>query len=202
LDQTSVIAGALILAYIVFITVRGELTGYLQDLGIVSGETPPPSQSFLTTSQTYGQLPSVSVSVSGGGGGGGGGGTTVPGTGSQMPSGTNTSKCGPFGCPPESVPGATTGGTTQVPENPNPPSAGNPSPVPGGTGSYPGPLPMPGDGSEPPPDWQGPLPPAGEPGVGLPPVELPPFGGGDIGGGGGGGTGPVDFPGSSDETSF
>jgi hypothetical protein len=34
MSQTSAIAGALIIAFIVFVTVRGELTGYFKVLGL------------------------------------------------------------------------------------------------------------------------------------------------------------------------
>jgi hypothetical protein len=37
MSQTSIIAGALIVAFIVFITVRGDLPGYLQVLGVAGG---------------------------------------------------------------------------------------------------------------------------------------------------------------------
>lgn len=37
MNQTSIIAGALIVAFIVFITVRGELPCYLKVLGISTG---------------------------------------------------------------------------------------------------------------------------------------------------------------------
>lgn len=39
MSQTSIIAGALIVAFIVFITVRGDLPGYLQVLGVAGGGT-------------------------------------------------------------------------------------------------------------------------------------------------------------------
>lgn len=39
MSQTSIIAGAFIVAFVVFITVRGELPCYLEVLGISSGGT-------------------------------------------------------------------------------------------------------------------------------------------------------------------
>jgi hypothetical protein len=36
-SQTSIIAGALIVAFIVFVTVRGDLPGYLEVLGVAGG---------------------------------------------------------------------------------------------------------------------------------------------------------------------
>lgn len=108
MDQTSVIAGSLILAYIVFITVRGELTGYLQDLGIVSGETAPTAQPYTTSSQTVTQGPQIIQS--GGGSSGGGGGSTGGGSGGGGTVGgpsTPTTPINPNGQPPNTVPNAT-----------------------------------------------------------------------------------------------
>lgn len=116
MSQTSAIAGALILAYIVFITVRGELTGYLQDLGIVSGETPPASPNYNTQSTTQSQSSGSSSGSSSGVGGGGstsGGpanqsGSTVPGTGSQTnnPGGSTVGPTTPYGQAPGTLPGS------------------------------------------------------------------------------------------------
>lgn len=122
-DQTSVIAGSLILAFIVFITVRGELTGYLQDLGIVSGETPPAASPITTSSnsQTFGLSSGGGSGGSAGGASGGSsgsssggtanqGGSTIPGTGSN-PSGGGSYNPGSGnsgGVPPSQMPGSTT----------------------------------------------------------------------------------------------
>jgi hypothetical protein len=40
-NQTSVIAAAMVIAWVIFITVRGELQGYLKVLGIGSGAAAP-----------------------------------------------------------------------------------------------------------------------------------------------------------------
>ena len=51
--QSSVIFAALIVGFLVFITIRGELTGYLQVLGIApGGAAPPASASGSTGTQT------------------------------------------------------------------------------------------------------------------------------------------------------
>ena len=46
MNQTSVIAAALIIAFIVFITVRGELPGYLS---VFTGTAPPATSTASTT---------------------------------------------------------------------------------------------------------------------------------------------------------
>lgn len=71
MSQSSVIAGALVLAFVVFITVRGELPGYLGVLGIgnaVPGGTGAGNAVGRGASFNGGSGGSVSVGVGRGGG--------------------------------------------------------------------------------------------------------------------------------------
>jgi hypothetical protein len=163
--QSSVIAGALILAYILFVTRRGELTGYLQDLGIVSGESSPVSNPYTTSSVTVSQSPQQQQSGGGGGAPGAQGAPGAPGA----PGAT-----GPAGASVSSTVGSGGGTSTnsQITGYTNPDTG---EPVLGGTT---------GGGVAITPSTPT------LPGVpGLPPVELPPIGGGDTGGDGGGDSG-------------
>lgn len=92
MNQTSVIAAALVLGYIVFVTVRGELPVWLQVLGITPGLSGP------TTT------PAPAGGGKGSSSGGTGGGTNVP-----LPPGANAPGSS-GGIDPSKVPGATNNG--------------------------------------------------------------------------------------------
>jgi len=67
LSQTSIIAASLVIAFVVFITVRGELPAYLSIFGVGSGSTPAGSSG--SAGVTSGG-PGINLVISGGGGGG------------------------------------------------------------------------------------------------------------------------------------
>lgn len=73
MSQTSIIAGALIIAYIVFVTVRGELPAYLAMLGVGGSSAVTPSGCATSTGGTSGtggtggglsfQTPPISIGI-------------------------------------------------------------------------------------------------------------------------------------------
>lgn len=90
-NQTSIIAASLIIAFIVFVTVRGELPGYI---GVFNGQGPTCNSGISvtgTSSFSAGaggggfkigiNLPDINIPIGGGGLGVQGGGTTLGGFG-------------------------------------------------------------------------------------------------------------------------
>lgn len=63
MTQTSKIAGALIIAWIVFITTRGKLPDYLAMLGIGSGNNASGCASASSTSGTAGKVGQVATTL-------------------------------------------------------------------------------------------------------------------------------------------
>jgi hypothetical protein len=98
MSQSSVIAGGLLLAYFIFITVRGELPCYLQVLGVATDAQCPQGNvnaSGAICSGTSG----TTTTTSGGSGASGSGGGSVGSGGSGVGSGTGIgSTIGTNGC--------------------------------------------------------------------------------------------------------
>jgi hypothetical protein len=98
MSQTSIIAGGLLLAYFIFITVRGELPCYLQVLG-VSTDAQCPQGNVTAGNQICSGSSTVSTSNSTGSTGSSGTGGTGSGIGSGGLGGIGTgSTIGSGGC--------------------------------------------------------------------------------------------------------
>jgi hypothetical protein len=66
MNQTSVMAASILLAFVVFITMRGELTGYFQVLGLApGGPVAQPTVSASTPSTGVNPISAIQQTISG-----------------------------------------------------------------------------------------------------------------------------------------
>jgi hypothetical protein len=118
MNQSTIIAGAIVLGYIVFITLRGELPCYLKVLGIGSGGSNCPANNPQSTAAQYltpTGISSTSITTTSGGGIGVGGGNGCVTIGVKVPGTSGTGVGVSFPLPVFCGGGSSGGGSTTPP---------------------------------------------------------------------------------------